>query len=83
MVASHLVPTGDLAYNPGMCPDWELNWQHFGLHPTLDPLSYTSQGEYRYFKSRAKGCEMGLDMKICFVCLDRGEIVEMWNENKL
>ena len=22
--------TGDLAYNPGMCPDWELNQQLFG-----------------------------------------------------
>ena len=21
--------TGDLACNPGMCPDWELNWQPF------------------------------------------------------
>ena len=24
-------PTGDLAGNPGMCPDWELNWRPFGL----------------------------------------------------
>ena len=24
VVASHALPTGDLA--PGMCPDWELNW---------------------------------------------------------
>ena len=23
-------PTGDLAYNPGLCPDWELNRQLFG-----------------------------------------------------
>ena len=23
-------PTGDLANNPGMCPDWELNQQPFG-----------------------------------------------------
>ena len=23
-------PTGDLACNPGMCPDWELNFQPFG-----------------------------------------------------
>ena len=23
-------PTGDLAYNPGICPDWESNWQTFG-----------------------------------------------------
>ena len=25
VVASHAPPTGDLARNPGMCPDWELN----------------------------------------------------------
>ena len=24
-------PTGDLACNPGMCPDWELNQRPFGL----------------------------------------------------
>ena len=23
-------PTGDLAHNSGMCPDWELNCQSFG-----------------------------------------------------
>ena len=30
-VASHMPPTGDLAHNPGMCLDWELNLQPFGL----------------------------------------------------
>ena len=25
VVASRAAPTGDLAGNPGMCPDWELN----------------------------------------------------------
>ena len=30
VVASHVPPTGDLAHNPGMCPDWELNWPPFG-----------------------------------------------------
>ena len=29
--ASHMPPTGDLARNPGMCPDSESNWQLFGL----------------------------------------------------
>ena len=29
-VASHTRPTGGLACNPGMCPDWELNQQPFG-----------------------------------------------------
>ena len=26
VVASHVVPTGDLACNPGMCTDQESNW---------------------------------------------------------
>ena len=25
VVASHTPPTGDLAGNPGLCPDWEPN----------------------------------------------------------
>ena len=25
VVASHVLPTGDLAHNPDMCPDWESN----------------------------------------------------------
>ena len=30
VVASCVSHTGDLACSPGMCPDWELNWQPFG-----------------------------------------------------
>ena len=30
-VASCTSPTGDSACNPGMFPDWELNWWLFGL----------------------------------------------------
>ena len=30
VVASRVPLTGDLAHNPGMCPDWELNWRPFG-----------------------------------------------------
>ena len=30
-VASHTPPTGDLARNPGTCPDWELNQRSFDL----------------------------------------------------
>ena len=26
VLASHVSPTGDLALNLGMCPDWESNW---------------------------------------------------------
>ena len=31
VVASHTPTTEDLAHNPGMCPNWELNQQPFGL----------------------------------------------------
>ena len=34
----------DVASNPGMCPDWELNCGDPLVHrPVLNPLSYTSQ----------------------------------------
>ena len=44
--------TGDLACNPGMCPDWEFNQQPFGSQPALNPLNHTSQGcsMFRYTK---------------------------------
>ena len=31
VVAPHAPPAGDLACNPGLCPDWESNQQLFGL----------------------------------------------------
>ena len=30
VVASHMVPSGDLAHNPVMYPEWELNRRPFG-----------------------------------------------------
>ena len=30
VVASHVPPTGNMAHNPGMCPDWGSNWRPFG-----------------------------------------------------
>ena len=30
VAASHTPPTGDLAHNPGMRPDWESNQRPFG-----------------------------------------------------
>ena len=45
-------PTGDLARNPGMHPDWELNQPRFGLQPVLNPLSHTSHGELLFNRFR-------------------------------
>ena len=52
VVTSHVAPTGDLACNPGMCPDWESNWRPFGSQPVLSPLSYTSQGYTLHLKKK-------------------------------
>ena len=52
VVASRAPPTGDLAHNPGMCPDWESNPLRFGSHRlALNPLSHTSQGQTDFSKS--------------------------------
>ena len=45
MVASHAPPTGDLARNPGMCPDWKSNGSPLVRRLALNPLSHTSQDE--------------------------------------
>ena len=30
VVAFRMSPVGNLAHNPGVCPDWESNWLPFG-----------------------------------------------------
>ena len=47
MVASHVPPTGDLAHNPGMCPDWELNQQPFCSQARTQPTESYQPGQKR------------------------------------
>ena len=35
-------PHWEPACSPGIYPDWELNWQPFGLQPAPNPLSHSS-----------------------------------------
>ena len=51
VVASQPPPTGDLAHNPGLCPDWESNWRPFGLQSD-NPLSHTNQGNILHLKKK-------------------------------
>ena len=44
VVASHVPPTGDLAHNPSMCPDWELNQRPFGSQAGTQSTEPPSQG---------------------------------------
>ena len=46
LVASHMSPTGDMAHNPGMCPDWELNRWPFGLQAPAQSTEPHQPGQY-------------------------------------
>ena len=50
VVASHMPPTGDLARNPGMCPDWELNWWWpFGSQSGAQSIEPPQPGKFLKF----------------------------------
>ena len=57
VVASHVPLTGDLACNPGICPDWESNQWPFGLQPTLghNKFFFLSNGYAFYFVPHCTG----------------------------
>ena len=48
MVAFRTPPTGDLACNPGMCPDWESNWRPFGSQACAQSIELHHPGLFSY-----------------------------------
>ena len=50
VVSSCISSTGDLAHNPDMCPDWELNRRPFGLQASTQSADPHQQGLSPYFK---------------------------------
>ena len=51
VTASHMSPTGDLACNPGMCPDWESNWWSFSLQAGTQSTEPHQPGLKYFFKN--------------------------------
>ena len=49
VVASQAPPTGDLACNPGMCPDWESNQQPFGSQASAQSTQPHQPGLFLLF----------------------------------
>ena len=39
--------TGDLAHNPGMCPDWELKLEPFGSQAHIQSAELHQPGQYK------------------------------------
>ena len=48
VVASWAPPTGALACNPGMCPDWESNWRPLGSQASAQTTEPHQSGLYTY-----------------------------------
>ena len=48
VVASRAPPTGGLAHNPGMCPNWESNWRLFGSQAGTQSTEPHQPGLYIY-----------------------------------
>ena len=53
-VASRMPPPGDLAHNLGMCPDWELNQQPFGLQASAQSTEPHQPGLI-FFNKQVRG----------------------------
>ena len=45
VAASSVPPTGVLASNLGMCPDWESSWQPFGSQAGIQSTEPHSQAQ--------------------------------------
>ena len=41
-------PTGHLAYNPAMCPDWDLNWRPFSSQASAQPTEPHQPEQFFY-----------------------------------
>ena len=50
VVAPHVPLSGDLADNPGMCLDWESNWQPFGSQASTQSTEPHQTGPHKYFQ---------------------------------
>ena len=48
-LASLTPPTGDLAHNPGMCPDWDSNRQLFDSQAGTQSIEPHQPGYVKYF----------------------------------
>ena len=54
VVASPAPPTEDLACNPGMCPEWESNWQPFGLQASTQSTEPHQPGHFLHSNDDSK-----------------------------
>ena len=91
VVASHAPTTGDLACNPGMCPDWELNQRPFGsqagaqsTEPHQPGSSFVSEIKFSYVvASWDRGSDTVLLPGVCPMRVERPAPRRSWAHAEL
>ena len=73
LVASHMHPTGDWTLNPGMCPDWESNWQPFTWWDITQPTEPHQSGHSCFSNTAGTFGSQGFCI-CCFFCLESSNL---------
>ena len=68
MLASHAPPSGGLACNPGMCPDWELNLHPGVLQAGTQSTEPHQSGQYGAALLIQERCDKQLVKVCCLFC---------------
>ena len=71
VVASHTSPAGDLACNPGVCPDWDSNQRPFGPQASTQSTEPHQPGHFFLFLSYTKM----LHLKIFLTFLQTSQVI--------
>ena len=78
-VASCMLPTGDLACNPGMCPDWELNQWSFDVQAgtqSTEPYQPGPSGRF-YFTKFTTLSSISLALLECDLTIRNGVLISL------
>ena len=67
VVLSHAPPTGDLAQNPGMCPEWESNQRSFGSQAGTQSTEPHQPGLFLGFNILVYGCRGTKRKNLCTI----------------
>ena len=83
MFASHAPRTGDLVCNPGMCPNWELNWGPFGLQARTQSTEPHQQGSMNILSGTCGLCSKTLDGAFFIIMLHHTALRRQYHDSSL
>ena len=75
MVASHTLPTGDLAHSPGTCPDWESNQLTFVSQAGTQTTEPHQPGLVLFKYNKKFWCPLSFPLSVIYLlCMELGDL---------